>query len=95
MKKIDRVIQAIRDSFIGSEHVYKNGSCWHFANILKTIFPEGEIWENFEHCIFHFEGKFYDIEGEVNPRKWSGLEKTNKLPLTEKFDMVEMIKELK
>lgn len=91
-KKIIEVISAIRNSFIGADHIYKNGSCWHFAKILKTIFPEGEIWGNFDHHLFRIGGKFYDITGEENPQKYLDLRKITGLPKTEKVDLFNLIK---
>ena len=85
-----KVIQSIRDSFIGAEHVYKNGSCWYFANILRTIFPEGEIYENIEHAVFKYKGKFYDIGGEVSPQtRW---EKAEEPTLHGKFDLIYLLR---
>jgi hypothetical protein len=92
---IEKVIQSIRDSFEGAEHVYQNGSCWYFANILRTIFPTGVIYENFDHCVFKYKKKYYDIQGEVNPKRYPHLKKAMEPTLTEKFDMFLLIRELK
>lgn len=60
-------IQTIRDSFEGSEYVYQNGSCYYFAKILQLMYPGGELWEfQHEHVIYKYEGKYYDIRGEVH-----------------------------
>ena len=66
MTNVEKVISAIRDSFIGSQQVYTEGSCYHFYLILKSIFPEAEAWYNSYHVITKIGDKFYDITGEVN-----------------------------
>ena len=59
-------IRTIRESFEGSEYVYRNGSCYYFAKILQAIYPEGELWEfPQQHVLFKLDEKFYDIRGEV------------------------------
>lgn len=42
MDKIESFIAKIRDSFIGSQQVYTEGSCYHFYLILKEVFPTAE-----------------------------------------------------
>jgi hypothetical protein len=39
--------------------------CYRFANVLETIFPEGEIYYNSNHCITKIGDDFYDIDGLV------------------------------
>jgi len=94
-KEIEVTIRAIRDSFVGSEHIYKNGSCWYFANILRTIYG-GDIVCTSEHCLLRLGGKYYDIEGEVNPKKYDSevFEVINELngTKTEKIDLFNMIR---
>lgn len=63
---VTEVIRRIRDSFVGSEHVYMNGSCYYFAKILQGVYPKGELWETHDHVYFFFEGKYYDIRGHVH-----------------------------
>lgn len=59
-------IRCIRESFEGSEYVYQNGSCYWFAKILQSVYPEGELWEfTHDHVIFKLEERYYDIRGEV------------------------------
>jgi hypothetical protein len=89
------VIASIRDSFVGSEHVYKNGSCWWFARILKTIYPNGLIYENHSHAVFFLDGKYYDIEGELHPDKHTGIEPVAGMSRTEKFDMFNFVKRIR
>lgn len=62
---IENFISKIRDSFVGSQHVYTNGSCYHFYLILKEVFPKAEAWYDGEHVVTKIDGKFYDITGEV------------------------------
>lgn len=62
-----QLITAIRESFIGAEQVYMNGSCVLFFRILKTVYPAAlPYWSaTHKHMITHLDGKFYDITGEV------------------------------
>ena len=63
--EIEKFISVIRDSFIGSQQVYTEGSCYHFYLILKQVFPEAECWFDIDHVITKIDDKFYDITGEV------------------------------
>lgn len=57
------VIGSIRDSFQDAGFVYKNGSCFAFYQILKTIFPQARAWSNLDHVWTEINGKWYDIDG--------------------------------
>jgi hypothetical protein len=63
--KILKFISAVRDSFVGSQQVYTNGSCYYFYLILKEVFDEAEAYYDGDHIITKIEDKFYDITGEV------------------------------
>ena len=63
--KVERFIATIRDSFIGSQQVYTEGSCYHFYLILKEVFPQAICWYDLDHIITEIDGKFYDITGEI------------------------------
>ena len=65
MINIEEFIATIRDSFIGSQQVYTNGSCYHFYLILKKVFPNAVCWYDESHIVTEINGKFYDITGEV------------------------------
>lgn len=65
MADILDVIKSIRESFYGSTVVYTNGSCYHFFNILKTIFPNAIAYYKNDHIVTKIGNKFYDITGEV------------------------------
>ena len=67
MSKInpEGLIAKIRDSFIGSQQVYTEGSCYHFYLILKEVFPDAEPWYDNEHIVTKIGDKFYDITGEI------------------------------
>lgn len=58
-----KTISLIRESFVGSEIVYTNGSCVKFAMILLHLYPSGRILYNLDHAIFEYEGECYDING--------------------------------
>lgn len=64
-KKVESFISTIRDSFIGSQQVYTEGSCYHFYLILKQVFPDAIAYYDGDHVITKIDGKFYDITGEV------------------------------
>lgn len=59
-----KVIQLIRESFIGSEKVYTQGSCYQLYLILKYIFPEA--YYNCDHVITKIKNVYYDINGIVD-----------------------------
>jgi hypothetical protein len=78
MVNIENFIAKIRDSFIGSQQVYTEGSCYHFYLIMKEIFPEAECWYDEDHIVTKIGDSFYDITGEV--RKTDMLDKFDRLP---------------
>lgn len=49
------------------ERFYTQGMCYWFAKILKEVYPEGEIWYNYDkgHVVFKYNNDFYDITGVV------------------------------
>jgi len=62
---VESFIATIRDSFIGSQEVYTEGSCYHFYLILKEVFPQANPHYDMNHMITEIDGKYYDITGEV------------------------------
>ena len=58
-------IKTVRESFVGSEHIYTRGSCYQFYRILKLVFPSAEAYYDMNHVITKINNKFYDIAGEV------------------------------
>ena len=78
MNKVETFIAAVRDSFIGSQQVYTEGSCYHFYLILKEVFPQAECWYDEDHVLTKIDDKFYDITGEV--RKDTSLNKFERIP---------------
>jgi hypothetical protein len=78
MDKVEKFISVIRDSFIGSQQVYTEGSCYHFFLILKEVFPEAEAYYDLDHIITKIDGKFYDITGEV--KESYGMNKYVEIP---------------
>lgn len=65
MKPID-LINSIKSSFYGSDHVYTHGSCFQFYKILKTAFPNAEPFISDDHIITMIDGSYYDITGFVD-----------------------------
>lgn len=75
---VEEVIATIRDSFIGSQQVYTEGSCYHFYLVLKKIFPNAEAYYDLDHIITKIGDRFYDITGEV--KLSSGMSKYEEFP---------------
>lgn len=63
--KVEAIISRIRDSFIGSQQVYTEGSCYHFYLILKEIYRGAEAYYDGDHIVTKIDDKFYDITGEI------------------------------
>jgi len=59
-------IAMIRDSFVGAEHVYMNGSCYYFAKTLQALYG-GALHETVDHVYLCLDGTYYDIRGKVRP----------------------------
>lgn len=53
----------IRRSFYDAAFVYKNGSCFEFHLILRSIFPQAKPWTNIDHVWSEIDGEFWDIDG--------------------------------
>lgn len=62
--EILKTIKTIRESFIGAELVFKNGSCYKFYEILKLIYPVKPYYAD-NHVVSEINGYYYDIAGEV------------------------------
>jgi hypothetical protein len=62
--KVLESITTIRESFVGSEIVFKSGSCYRFYEILKLIHPVTPYYED-GHVVCKLNDHFYDITGEV------------------------------
>jgi hypothetical protein len=56
-------IKDLRESFYGSVHVYKNGSCFKLADLLRKMYG-GTVVEIHGHCSLFLDNKLYDIEGQ-------------------------------
>ena len=78
MINVENFIATIRDSFIGSQQVYTEGSCYHFYLILKQVFPDAEPYYDLDHIVTKIGDKFYDITGEV--KRSYGMNKYEELP---------------
>ena len=68
-RKILGIIKTIRESFIGAEYVYTNGSCFQFYLILRRIFPHAIAYYNGDHVITLINNRMYDITGEIRETK--------------------------
>lgn len=65
------LIETIRQSFVGAEQVYTQGSCIMFYMILKAVYPNARPYWNAEsrHMITKIGSKYYDITGQVKYTK--------------------------
>lgn len=63
-----RFINALHQTDRYIEMIYMNGACYQFHLLLKTFFPESKpyISKEKDHVITKYEGKYYDITGEVS-----------------------------
>lgn len=61
------LITAIRESFIGAEQVYMNGSCIMFFKIMQTVYPSARPYWNADtkHMVTKIGDDYYDITGKV------------------------------
>ena len=71
MDKVEKFISTVRDSFIGSQQVYTEGSCYHFYLILKEVFPTAKCYYDQDHVITKIGNEFYDITGKISGIKES------------------------
>lgn len=78
MPNVESFIAAVRDSFVGSQQVYTEGSCYHFYLILKQVFPNAVPYYDEDHIITKIDDKFYDITGEI--RKGDSMTLYDRLP---------------
>lgn len=60
-----QTITLIRESFVGADVVYTQGSCIRFAFLLKHLYPEGKVLYDCDHAIFEYKGQCFDINGPV------------------------------
>lgn len=68
-------IAKIRESHPTMENIFKYGSCINFHWILKHVYPNAKIYYNGDHIITKIEEKYYDITGEVDPKRYLPLHK--------------------
>lgn len=65
---ITEFLKELKHSYHKNEIIYTQGSCFRLYSILKTIFSEAvphySILDG--HWITEIDGKFYDINGEIN-----------------------------
>lgn len=63
------LINKLRETDRYIETIYLNGGCYQFHLFLESLFPEcmAYINEDKNHIISKYQGKFYDITGEVDP----------------------------
>ena len=61
------LIEKLRTSFVGSEEVYRHGSCFKLYEVLKVIYPSAVAWYNKDedHIATCIDGVLYDIGGVV------------------------------
>lgn len=66
--KITEFLKELKHSYHKNEIIYTQGSCFRLYSILKTIFPEAVPYYSIleGHWITEIDGKYYDINGEIN-----------------------------
>lgn len=66
-QKVLTLITAIRESFVGSEKVYTEGSCFKFYQILKSQWSDATpyISKDRSHIVTEIALDLYDINGLV------------------------------
>lgn len=71
----DKILKFISNRF-PIDCNWLTGNCFYFAQILKSRFPEGEIYYDviFGHFLFKIYNNYYDWSGKVEsigqPVKW-------------------------
>lgn len=65
MNDIEKFIER---RFGGKDCDWKSGNCYYFAVILKTRFPQGDIYYDTidGHFLFRYGSAFYDFGGTVD-----------------------------
>lgn len=81
----DEVLEFIRRRFVDDCN-WTNGNCYYFAVILKTRFPDGEIFYDVinGHFVFLYNNVFYDYIGAYSEYKdvlilWDEFDKYDSL----------------
>lgn len=61
-------LKELKHAYHKNEIIYTEGSCFRLYSILKTIFPEAiPCYSHLDgHWITKIDGKYYDINGEIN-----------------------------
>lgn len=69
MNKIEKIIQAIRESDPYIVEIYTKGGCYQFSKILGAIYP-GKVYHFYSthkgHVISLIDGEYYDIRGKLS-----------------------------
>ena len=62
---IATLIKTIRESFVGADQVYNDGSCMRFSLILQEIFPTAVpvMTPDKKHCLTRIGNEVWDING--------------------------------
>lgn len=62
---VEHLCHAIKNSFENAEYVYRNGGCFEFYKILRSVFKDAEPFYNWDegHVYTRIDGKFYDVRG--------------------------------
>ena len=76
---IMRCIEHLRSEVENAPHIFTNGKCFEFCDIMKYVFPEGEIWYDSDHAIFKLGDRFYDINGQTKKGRHIPIEEHQEL----------------
>lgn len=61
-------LKELKYSYYLNAKIYTEGSCFRLYKIIKTIYPQANpYYSHIEgHWITEIDGKYYDINGEIN-----------------------------
>ena len=62
-------LRELKYSFSEAQKVYTHGSCFRLFKIIQTIYPYANPMysETDGHWVTEINGRYYDINGEINP----------------------------
>lgn len=74
--EIEKFLKELRECFPDgiAKKVFTEGSCARLSFMLKEMYPEGDVMWNEDHATFRYQGRLYDITGEVQDENYLKLE---------------------
>ena len=64
-KGVMKLISALRATVPNPDEHFTQGRCYELAMVLRTVYPEGELWYSYKHGHMYYKlrDKYYDITG--------------------------------